>query len=222
MTAKQIYVAFPASQTLHERTQAFIKAVQDKPSQDHQALLSAIPTPFIDEVLAAFFAGPVDATGMTGSTASVIHGLMNMVGKASRALANKVLGKVTIEEQKVLARHFVSLTHEKDGQPYTGYLMDPELANEALLMFESFRTGDGDREHLIRIMSAMADGTIREFFDKPMSMVKVGMVTRGLISAGRATIEKASHSMNGKILPDLEPDVRQRVLAYMESLLVEL
>src|SRR5690606_7127511 len=100
MTAKKMYVAFPASQALHERTQAFIKAVEDKPSLDHQALLSAIPSLFIDEVLAAFFAGPVDATGMTGSTASVIHGLMNMVGKASRALANKVLGKVTKEEQK--------------------------------------------------------------------------------------------------------------------------
>src|SRR5690606_14469040 len=153
---------------------------------------------------------------------SVIHGLMNMVGKASRALANKVLGKVTTAEQKVLARHFASLSHEKDGQPYTGYLMDPELANEAVLMFESFRTGDGDREHLVRIMSAMAEGTIREFFDKPMSSVKVGMVTRGLISAGRATIEKASHTMNGKVLPDLEPDVRQHVLEYMEGLLVEI
>lgn len=221
MTAKQIFVAFPASAELNRRTLAFIDAVRTQPGQSHQALLNAIPALFIDEVLAAFFQGPIDATGISGGSASMIHGLMNMVGKASRALATKVFSKVSLAEQQFLADHFDSMTLEKDGQPYSGFPLDGELANEAALMFDSFRSGDGDREHLVRIMTALGDGAIRQFFDIPMSGVKVGMVTRGLVNAGRATIEKASHSMNGRILPDMEPVPRQRVLDYMEGMLQE-
>ena len=65
MTAKQIFVAFPTSAELNRRTLAFIDAVRAQPDQSHQALLSAIPALFIDEVLAAFFQGPIDATGIS-------------------------------------------------------------------------------------------------------------------------------------------------------------
>lgn len=221
MTAKQLYVAFQSSDELYQRTMAFVNAVQEAPGSNQQALLDRIPALFIDEVLHAFFEGPVDATGMSGSTASLIHGLMNMVGKASRALAGKVLSKVTPAEQQELARQFQAMTLKLDGQPYSGFPLDPEIANEALLVFEAYRAGDEDRANLVKVMMAMGDGAIEYFFDRPMTAVKVGMITRGLVNAGRATIEKASHSMNGKIVPDLDPVPRQRVLAYMENMLVE-
>ncbi|MDF1780317.1 MAG: hypothetical protein P1U67_03375 [Alcanivoracaceae bacterium] len=221
MTATTLYVAFPASDELYARTMKFINAVEANPEVSQQALLSDIPSKFIDEVLAAFFEGPVDAAGLKGGSAGVIHSLMGMVGSASRALASKVLGKVTIAEQRVLAAHFREITHEKDGKYYCGFALDPEVANEAVLMFDSFRSGNGERDQLVRIMTAIGDGTVQNFFDVPMMTVKVGMVTRGLVSAGRATIEKASHSMNRKILPDMEPTARQRVLEYMAGMLQE-
>lgn len=221
MTANTVYVAFPASQELDRRTKAFIEAALALPKQNHKRLLDDIPDTFIDEVLKAFFQGPVDAAGLTGGAASVIHGLMSMVGKASRALAGKVLSKVSLEEQAMLAKHFQMLTLEKDGVPYCGFPIDGELANEAMLMFQSFRDGSGDENQMIRIMTALGDGAITNFFDAPIGHIKVGFVTRGLVSAGRATIEKASHSMNGKLLPDMEADAQLRVLEHMESMVQE-
>lgn len=221
MTAKHLYVAFNSSEQLYQHSVDFIQAVETSPNGDHQALLDRITELFIDEVLHAFFQGPVDATGMTGSTASIVHGFMNMVGKASRALSAKVMSKVSAEEQQALAQHFKVLTLHVDGKPYCGFPLDDEFANEAVLMFETYRTGGVDRAHMVRIMTALGDGAIEYFFDRPMAMVKTGMITRGLVNAGRATIEKASHSMNGKIVPDLEPVPRQRVLDYMEGMLLE-
>ena len=221
MTAKQLYVAFPSSDALYASTMAFIEAVKASPGQSHQALLDKIPSQFIDEVLHAFFQGPLDATGMSGSTASVIQGLMGMVGKASRALASKVMSKVSLDEQKALAEHFEVLTQVVDGQAYNGFPLDAEIANEILLVFETYRSGGEDRPNLVKVMMAIGDGAIEYFFDRPIGRIKVGMITRGLVTAGRATIEKASHSMNGRITPDLEPVARQRVIDYMENMLVE-
>lgn len=221
MTVNTVYVAFPASPELDRQTRAFADAALANPTQSQQTLLDQIPNIFIDEVLKAFFQGPVDAAGMSGGAASVIHGLMTMVGKASRALAAKVLSKVSLDEQAMLARHFQALTLEKDGVPYCGFPIDGELANEAMLMFQSFRDGTGDEKQMVRIMTALGDGAISNFFDKPLASIKVGFVTRGLVSAGRATIEKASHSMNAKLLPDLEGDVQLRVLEHMEGMVQE-
>lgn len=221
MTANTVYVAFPASPELDSKTRAFAEAALANPKQSQQGLLDQIPNIFIDEVLKAFFQGPVDAAGMTGGAASVIHGLMSMVGKASRALAGKVLSKVSLDEQAMLARHFQALTLKKDGVPYCGFPIDAELANEAMLMFQSFRDGAGDQKQMIRIMTALGDGAISNFFDTPLANIKVGFVTRGLVSAGRATIDKASHSMNAKLLPDLEADVQLRVLEHMEGMVQE-
>lgn len=221
MTVNTVYVAFPASQALDCQTRSFTEAALAAPKQSHQGLLDQIPDAFIDEVLKAFFQGPVDAAGMTGGTASVVHGLMSIVGRASRALAGKVLSKVTLDEQAMLAKHFQALMLEKDGAPYCGFPIDGELANEAVLMFQSFRDGTGDQKQMIRIMTALGDGAIKNFFDAPLANIKVGFVTRGLVSAGRATIEKASHSMNAKFLPDLEANVQLRVLEHMESMVQE-
>lgn len=161
------------------------------------------------------------ATRIQGGAASMMHGLMNMVGKASRALVGKVFSKVHPEEQIELARLFSAMMIERDGTPYCGFLLAPELANEAGLMFQSFRNGGCDTAHLVRVMEGISEGAIESFFDRPMSCVKVGMVTRGLVSAGRATIHKAAHSVNTRVLPELDPGPRQRVLDYFDAMLME-
>ena len=70
-------------------------------------------------------------------------------------------------------------------------------------------------------MGLFADGAIEHFFDRTMSLVKTGAITRGLVSVGRATIHKAAHSAMQKSLPGLHPKVRQPVLNYFESMLIE-
>lgn len=221
MTANQVYVAFQASPELQENTLAFVQAVQARPGENHQALLEKIPHPFIDEVLAAFFEGPMLATRIQGGAANMIHSLMHMVGKASRALVGKVFSKVHPDEQIELARLFSSMMIECDGTPYCGFLIDAELANEAGLMFQNFRHGDGDTDHLVRVMEGISSGAVESFFDRPMGCVKVGMVTRGLVSAARVTIHKAAHSVNARVLPELDPGPRQRVLDYFDAMLME-
>ena len=54
-----------------------------------------------------------------------------------------------------------------------------------------------------------------------MSLVKTGAITRDPVSAGRATIHKAAHSAMQKSLPGLHPKIRQPVLNYFESMLIE-
>ena len=216
-----VYVAFPASDKLHQNTLALVDAVANAPGVIHQQLITEISEDFISEVLAAFFDGPVKTLNVQGSMASVMSGVMSIIGKASRALVHKVFHKVSAEEQQALAKQFRSIQVIYQGKPWCGFPLDPEVANEAALMFESFRKGSGDEAHLVHIMGLFADGAIEHFFDNTMSLVKTGAITRGLVSAGRATIHKAAHSAMQKRLPGLHPKIRQPVLNYFESMLIE-
>lgn len=216
-----VYVAFPASETLYRNTNAFSEAVAARPGVIHQQLIDDISHDFISEVLDAFFDGPMKTLNVQGSMASVMNGVISIIGKASRALVGKVFHKVSIEEQQVLARQFAATQVMVDGKPWCGFPLDDEAANEAALMFESFRKGGGDEAHLVKVMGMFADGAIEHFFDRTMGTVKTGAITRGLVSAGRATIHKAAHSSMQKSLPGLHPKLRQPVLNYFENMLVE-
>ena len=221
MTVNRYLVAFPASPRLYQNTRAFVDAVQAQPGISHQPLLDAITEDFITEVLNAFFDGPVQALGVTGSMARVMDGFVAVIRRAARTMTGKVFRKVSIEEQQQLAAHFDAIEVVRDGQPYCAFPLDPELANEAVLMFEMFRQGNGQPEQLQKIMRAICDGAIEYYFDRSVGCVEVGRFTRGLVSTGRATIAKAAHSALEKTLPGLHPKARQPVLDYFEAMLME-
>ncbi|PKM21771.1 MAG: hypothetical protein CVV10_07660 [Gammaproteobacteria bacterium HGW-Gammaproteobacteria-14] len=216
-----VYIAFPASEKLHRNTLAFSEAVEKQPGVIHQQLIDEISHDFISEVLAAFFDGPVQSLNMQGSMASVMNGVMTIIGKASRALVNKVFHKVSVEEQAMLVREFLAMQIIANDAPHCGFPLEPSVASRAATMFEGFRAGQGNEDELVTIMGLYADGAIEYFFDRTLGAVKVGAITRGLVGAGRGTIHKAAHSTMQKSLPGLHPKVRQPVLNYFESMMIE-
>lgn len=218
MTVKPVYVAFPASTRLDDLTREFVEAVDRRPGEDHQKLLEDIPHLFIDEVLAAFFQRPVEVTGMDGAAASVMNSVTGMVNKASRALVGKVFSDVDPREQIQLGEAFGAMMLEIEGKPWCGFRLAEGVSGDALA---EFRAREHDQQRLIRVMQGIADGAVEAFFDRPIGCVSVGMVTRGLVKAGRTTVHKASYSA-AKLLPELEHGMRGRVVEYFDGLTLEL
>ncbi|MDF1820850.1 MAG: hypothetical protein P1U64_04725 [Alcanivoracaceae bacterium] len=221
MTAIPVYVAFPVSERLRANVEAFVAAVAQDPAANHQQKLDAITDDFINELLKAFFDGPVEALGVRGGMARVINGVVSVINKSARAMVGRVFRKVTAEEQQALARHFSGIQLDVDGRAYSGFPLDPEMANEAALMFESFREGDGDPDQLRRVMRGIVDGAIEHFLDRSVACVRSGALTRGMVTTGRATIAKAAHSALEKTLPGMHPAHRKPVLGYFEEMLLE-
>lgn len=215
------YIAFPASETLHRNTVALTELVASQPNVIQRELINEISEEFISEVLDAFFDRPVNTLNVQGSMASVLNGVMSVIAKAARMLVNKVFNKVTPAEQQALSAQFTVFQLSHQGKPWLGFPVDAASANQIALMFESFRQGSGEEEHLVEVMGLYVDGAINQFFDKTLGLVKTGPITRGLVNAGRATIHKAAYSAMQKTLPGLHPKVRQPVLNYFESMLIE-
>lgn len=221
MTQPALYVAFPASDLLRDRIDAFIEAVGNQPDSDHVRELEAIMDPFLDEVLHTYFTGPIDAVDARGTAVNVMLAAMKVISKAAHGLAARLMRKTSVSEQQALARHFQQLRLEKDGQVYVGYPLAPSQAVQAQQVFQEFADGNGQMPRLVEVMDGISNGAVENYLDKTVGNLELGRINRGLVAGARVTIKKAAASSVEKGIPAMEAQYRQPVVAYFQSLLVQ-
>lgn len=222
MSQSSLYVAFAASDTLRDRIDTFIRAINEQPGGDHAESLDAIMDPFLDEVLHTYFTGPIDAVNAKGPSVSIILGAMKIINKAAQGLAGRLVSKTAQHEQKALAEHFAALRLERDGRVYIGYPLPPALAARASQVFAEFAHGQGDMKRLVEVMDGISAGAIENYLDNTVGNLELGRINRGLVAGARATIKKASTAAVEKGIPAMDPEHRKPVVAYFESLLLEI
>lgn len=220
MSQSPLYVAFQASERLRERIDAFLDAVDDYPGQNHVAALEGIMDPFLDELLHAYFTGPIDAAGARGPAVAVMLGAMKIINKASRSLASRLMRDTSAEEQRALADHFRNLRLESNDRVYVGHRLEPALAQQAVTVFQGFADGQGNMQELVTVMHGISQGVIDNYLDKTVANLRLGRIKRGLVAGARVTIRKASAASVEKGIPAMEPQHRQPVVAYYKGLLL--
>lgn len=222
MADTRMVLAFPASAELDESYLRFQQAVERDPRGDHRDLLRPLSDHFVDEVLAAFFEGPMNAVGEEGRNIQLVRGVMRAIGKASRGLAHRLMKKATAEEQQALVTHFQRLRYEKDGRPHVGFLLEDALANRMLHAFDEFiENNDGDMDRLVDVMKGMSRASVEYFLDGTVDCLHLGGFNRGLVRTARATILKSSSMACERALPDMELSHRRPVLGYFRDMMIE-
>jgi hypothetical protein len=216
---ERTYMAFSASSRLATDIQRFIEEATARPVQVDHALVNDVADRFIDEMLHAFFLGPVNALGAEGAMVSLINGIANIVSKASRGLAKRLLKNIDAEEASGLAEHFESIRLELAEEIRLGFLLNEQLATRMKVTFTAALEGEADHAELMSLMQAATDGAIACFLDDSVSRLKTGRLTRGLIATARGTIRKASNSASGHLM-GLPTKQQRLVVRYFQSLLV--
>ena len=72
MSQPTLYVAFPASDELRDRIDAFLEITREEPDSNHVQELEAIMDPFLDEVLHTYFTGPILRPSLPRRLASAV------------------------------------------------------------------------------------------------------------------------------------------------------
>ena len=222
MSQTHVRMAFPSSEALDESFRRFRDAVEQDPQGDHQALLRPLSDHFVDEVLGAFFEGPIQAVGEQGRNIDLIRRVMGAIGKAARGLAHRLMKHASPEEQQALARHFEALRLEQDGRVYVSFPLDDALANRMFHAFDEFiEHNEGDMGRLVDVMKRMSEKSVEYFLDRTVEHLNLGAFNRGLVRTARATILKSSSMACSRALPDMEYSHRRPVLGYFREMLIE-
>lgn len=221
MTQSQMHMAFVASDRLQDSFDQYLQALQAKPDGNHAVLLEPIIDHFLDEVMEAYFHGPIKVVQAEGAVVNIILGVVKVIHRSARSLAGRLVSRTSPAEQKALAQHFQQLRIERDGDVFVSVRLDPGLANRMVLVFDSFSADQGDMSQLTDVMKGMSAAAIGEFLDDTLACLRLGAFNRGVTKTARATIYKSAYMAIDKALPVMEPEHRKPIISYFRNMLLE-
>lgn len=218
------YMTFVASTALADDIRRFIDQVGKEREQVDLMLVNRIAERFIEEMLYAFFSGPVDALEAEGRMVSLINGISNVVNKAAKGLTKRLLKKIDSDEQAGFAQHFTRMSLERETGLHIGFPVEDALAERMTTTFEAVLAQQSEQggipaKELEALMHVITDGAIACFLDGSVAQLKLGRLTRSLVSTARLTIRKASYSASGHLL-SLPLEQRKLVVGYFMAMLV--
>lgn len=220
MDDSTLYVAFEASPSLRQSIEGFIDGMLASPGDCHLEALNALVVPFVDEVLAVFFQGPLEAAEAKGASARLILGAMKVINRAADSLIGRLMKNTTVDEQLALAHYFQNLRHYQNNKLYVAYPLSSTMAATASAVFPAFRAGDEDMAGLLTVLQAINDGAITHYMDNSVACLTLGRVNRALVSAARVTICKATASATHKGVPAMDASARMAVVHYFDQMLI--
>jgi len=192
------------------------------PDEVHTEAMRGIVEYFIDEVIQAFFTGPIDAIEAEGSVVNIILKGVGVIRKTGRSLALRLLERITVEDQAGLVKHFKQLHFQHDGQQYVGFSFAPEVQQQVQQTFSSVLAGEGvPISSLVATFQQIADAALQHYMDNTVEAIEVRAFSRGLIKAARATIKKSTNIAINRGLPAMGTSYRRGLVEYFAQRLVE-
>jgi len=215
------YVAFRASDRLHQLTDGFVHRMRDGAREPEPRTVERIMTTFIDEALTAFFLTPASYSGL-GSTQRRLVGLSaDTISKASGVVIGRSARKMDLAQNQAAAEYMdgIRFPGPRHAFWYVGFPIDEALASRGHGLAERCQAGhfEGTRDDLMHYLRAITDRSLEWYFNKPIDLLGFGPILRKVAAVGVQTTRKASYGVIGKVIPNLtDEQVLQSALYYRD------
>lgn len=217
MNSAAVTLAFPVSEELRRHLDAFLSAPGEQSGSQH---LVPMLDSFLDDLMAAFFDGPIQAVGAQGSVAAMVQGGVKIISKAARALIRSLIGKAGPAERMALADHFRTLTWLQDDELRIRLPMAEARSAEIQRVFGGYLGGaSGYSAQLVTVMRELCDDALAQYFDALVACVKLNALSRGIVATARKTIQKSAYMAVEKGLPALGRAHKEPVVRHFEGML---
>jgi len=213
-------MAFPASAALAEHLRAMQTLQQESPNVVHHTTLRHILDHFLEEVLGAYFTGPIDAVQAEGPVVSMIQRGVGVISKAGRALALRLLDKLEPEDQANLVQHFQQLQHTIEGQLYVAFAFNEAQAAQVRQVLAAVANGEeGQQQAFLGALHLVGDGAVSHYLDGTAGALRLGRFSKGMVKATQATVRKSIATAINRGVPALGGKYRAMLAGYYQSML---
>lgn len=221
MTHSTTYVAFPASEQLHELTQGFIDRMRAGSTRPEPETVGRIMTTFVDEALRAFMTRPAELSGISPGLQRVVHFTTETISKATAVVVKSTVKKLDIEQNKRIAEYMDTVRREFEGLYHVCFPISDELAHTAREGFHLAIEGEHQRAlpMMVEYFHALTDIAMKWYFEQPIHLLGFGPIMRKVADMGIATTRRASHGVVDGVIPKLSQEQARVSAEYALSLL---
>lgn len=219
------HVAFRSSDTLHQKTDGFIRRMQGGATQPEPQEIEAIMGIFIDEALTALITRAAEAAQLSPGLMKVVRMTTQTISKATLLVVSRSARKLDLQQNRDAADYMDQVRQPAPGEDfwYVAFPVYEELAalgNSLPGLCEE--NPEKARKELVRYLLALTDQAIDWYFERPMALLQFGPVLRKLASVGVETTRKASRSLINNLVPKLNAEQLKASAEFQASQLVPL
>ncbi|WP_303760349.1 hypothetical protein [Alcanivorax jadensis] len=219
------HVAFRSSDTLHQKTDGFIRRMQGGATRPEPQEIEAIMGIFIDEALTALITRAAEAAQLSPGLMKVVRMTTQTINKATLMVVSRSAKKLDLQQNRDAAYYMDQVRQPAPGGDfwYVAFPVDEEMAALGKSLPDLCDDNpEKARKELVRYLLALTDQAIEWYFERPMALLQFGPELRKLASMGVETTRKASRSLINNLVPKLNAEQLKASAEFQASQLVPL
>jgi hypothetical protein len=219
------HVAFRSSDSLHQKTDGFIRRMQDGATRPEPQELEAIMSLFIDEALTAFLTRAAEAAQLSPGMMKVVGMTTQTINKTTHLVVSRSVKKLDLQQNRDAASYMDQVRQPAAGEDfwYVAFPVDEDMAALGKSLPQLCEENpEKARKELVRYLLALTDQAIEWYFERPMALLQFGPVLRKVASMGVETTRKASRSLINTLVPKLNAEQLKASAEFQASQLIAL
>lgn len=152
----------------------------------------------------------------------IIHQVGAISHKTINVLIDKVVSKLDNKELSPLVAHFKVCESIHDGKKTLGFQLNEREEMQILNCIENLKIGKIDlvKKDLVLLLESIVDEGIELFLHMPMSLIKLGIISRKVVDLVGSTIQKTVPPAIGKIVAHMDAEELRTLEAFLLEMII--
>ena len=219
------YLGFGASETLFSMNQSYRDSLQAGSDKEQADKLLALLNQFTDECLDQYFISPIERVKLNNMGQKIVSGGVAAIKKTIHMTLKQVVKKMSKADRQHMADYINGLLkplrESARYPPYVAVEISPQLRsrlNQAVIQGKEQGVDAVARDYSDALCE-LVEVALHSYMDKPLGMMKMGMVMNKITSVASDAIRSAAQTVIRKVIPSMSDKEMQGFFEFSESIL---
>lgn len=225
MSQTSWYLGFGASDALYSMNNIYRASLENGSEKEQAEKLLALLNQFADECLDQYFMNPIERVKLNSMGQKIVSGGVSAMKKTIHLTLKQVVKKMSKADRLHMADYINGLLKPlRQSERYPTYVaveISPELRERLGRVVANGKEQDADAiaKDYSDALCELVEVAIHSYMDKPLSMMKLGMVMNKITSVASDAIRSAAKTVIRKVIPSMSSKEMEGFFEFSESIL---
>ncbi|AUM11516.1 hypothetical protein [Ketobacter alkanivorans] len=225
MSQTNWYLGFGASDALYSMNNIYRASLENGSEKEQAEKLLALLNQFADECLDQYFMNPIERVKLNSMGQKIVSGGVSAMKKTIHLTLKQVVKKMSKADRLHMADYINGLLKPlRESERYPTYVaveISPELRERLGRVVANGKEQGADAiaKDYSDALCELVEVAIHSYMDKPLSMMKLGMVMNKITSVASDAIRSAAKTVIRKVIPSMSSKEMEGFFEFSESIL---
>lgn len=225
MSETNWYLGFGASDALYSMNNAYLASLEAGSEKEQAEKLLALLNQFADDCLDQYFMSPIERVKLNGMGQKIVSGGVSAMKKTIHLTLKQVVKKMSRADRVHISDYLNGMLKPlRESSRYPTYVaveISPELRARlgSAVANGKEKGADAIAKDYSDALCELVEVAIHSYMDKPLGMMKLGMVMNKITSVASDAIRSAAKTVIRKVIPSMSSKEMDGFFEFSESIL---